>query len=70
MIDERIPYQRKLGMSMDTFRKEQLEAGFQKGVEKGLEQGPNRDSKCLEQGLEQGLLNKDSSVVSIGIGTM
>ena len=48
MIDERIRIRENWEMSMDTFRKEQLEAGFQKGLKKGLEQG-------IEQGLEQGL---------------
>ena len=47
MIDERIRIRENWEMSMDTFRKEQLEAGFQKGLKQGLERG-------LEQGLEQG----------------
>ena len=51
MIDERIRIRENWEMSMDTFRKEQLEAGFQKGLKKGLEQGLERG---LEQGLEQG----------------
>lgn len=51
MIDERIRIRENWEMSMDTFRKEQLEAGFQKGLKQGLEQGLERG---LEQGLEQG----------------
>ena len=51
MIDERIRIRENWEMSMDTFRKEQLEAGFQKGLKKGLEQGLERG---LGQGLEQG----------------
>ena len=47
MIDERIRIRENWEMSMDTFRKEQLEAGFQKGLKQGLERG-------LEQGVEQG----------------
>ena len=48
MIDERIRIRENWEMSMDTFRKEQLEAGFQKGLKKGLEQG-------LEQGRQEGM---------------
>ena len=50
MIDERIRIRENWEMSMDTFRKEQLEAGFQKGLKQGLEQDSN---KGLEQGLER-----------------
>lgn len=56
MIDERIRIRENWEMSMDTFRKEQLEAGFQKGLKKGLEQGLERGlERGLEQGLERGL---------------
>ena len=55
MIDERIRIRENWEMSMDTFRKEQLEAGFQKGLKKGLEQGLEQGlERGLEQGLEQG----------------
>ena len=52
MIDERIRIRENWEMSMDTFRKEQLEAGFQKGLRQGLEQGIEQG---LEQGIEQGM---------------
>ena len=56
MIDERIRIRENWEMSMDTFRKEQLEAGFQKGLKKGLEQGLEQGlERGLERGLEQGL---------------
>ena len=52
MIDERIRIRENWEMSMDTFRKEQLEAGFQKGLKKGLEQGLEQ---VLEQGRQEGM---------------
>ncbi len=54
MIDERIRIRENWEMSMDTFRKEQLEAGFQKGLKKVL----NRDSNKVSNKVSNRVLNK------------
>ena len=68
MIDERIRIRENWEMSMDTFRKEQLEAGFQKGLKKGLEQGLEQGlERGLERGLEQGLEQGRQEGMELGV---
>ena len=62
MIDERIRIRENWEMSMDTFRKEQLEAGFQKGLKQGRQEGMELGVQAGQQSLIQKLALKGMSI--------